>query len=603
MIASTILITLIIINLPILLSFNPNYNIQNFPTHVKSTVKIAFIISIIPLISFIILEHEVVIFNWHWMTIQSIEIFISFKLDYFSILFLPTALFVTWSILEFSMWYIDSDPNIHKFFKYLLIFLSTILILVTANNLFQLFIGWEGVGIISFLLIGWWHGRADANTAALQAILYNRVGDIGFILIIIWFLLNCNSLDLQQIILTKETSNIPLIGLLLAATGKSAQFGLHPWLPSAIEGPTPVSALLHSSTIVVAGVFLIIRFHPILSNSPIILTTTICLGAITTLFTAICALTQNDIKKIIAFSTSSQLGLIIVTIGINQPYIAFLHICTHAFFKAILFLCSGSIIHNIKDEQDIRKIGSIYKTIPLTSSALIIGNLALTGIPYLSGFYSKDLIIEAINTSYTNAWALTITIIATSITAVYSTRIIIIVLLKNPRYNSITSINENNLHLTNPIKRLIIGSIFAGFILTYSINPLFIPPTTIPQHIKLIALIITFIGFTVAFDLSLITQHLKMPHNSYNFKFSNLLGYFTSIIHRYPIIISLKYSQNTSSSLLDQSWYEHNLPFILINFHKQVSKTLSKQIGLIKLYFLSFFISMFILLMLMPFIT
>lgn len=603
MIASTILITLIIINLPILLSFNPNYNIQNFPTHVKSTVKIAFIISIIPLISFIILEHEVVIFNWHWMTIQSIEIFISFKLDYYSILFLPTALFVTWSILEFSMWYIDSDPNIHKFFKYLLIFLSTILILVTANNLFQLFIGWEGVGIISFLLIGWWHGRADANTAALQAILYNRVGDIGFILIIIWFLLNCNSLDLQQIILTKETSNIPLIGLLLAATGKSAQFGLHPWLPSAIEGPTPVSALLHSSTIVVAGVFLIIRFHPILSNSPIILTTTICLGAITTLFTAICALTQNDIKKIIAFSTSSQLGLIIVTIGINQPYIAFLHICTHAFFKAILFLCSGSIIHNIKDEQDIRKIGSIYKTIPLTSSALIIGNLALTGIPYLSGFYSKDLIIEAINTSYTNAWALTITIIATSITAVYSTRIIIIVLLKNPRYNSITSINENNLHLTNPIKRLIIGSIFAGFILTYSINPLFIPPTTIPQHIKLITLIITFIGFTVAFDLSLITQHLKMPHNSYNFKFSNLLGYFTSIIHRYPIIISLKYSQNISSSLLDQSWYEHNLPFILINFHKQVSKTLSKQIGLIKLYFLSFFISMFILLMLMPFIT
>lgn len=596
MIASTTLITLVIINIPILLSINPNYNIQNFPTHVKLSVKIAFIMSLVPLISFIISEHEAVIFNWHWMTIQSIEVFISFKLDYFSILFLPTALFVTWSILEFSIWYIYSDPNIHKFFKYLLIFLSTILILVTANNLLQLFIGWEGVGIMSFLLIGWWHGRADANTAALQAILYNRIGDIGFILIITWFLLNSNSLDLQQIILIKQTSNIPLIGLLLAAIGKSAQFGLHPWLPSAIEGPTPVSALLHSSTIVVAGIFLIIRFHPILTNNSIILTITICLGAITTLFTAICALTQNDIKKIIAFSTSSQLGLIIVAIGINQPYIAFLHICTHAFFKAILFLCSGSIIHNIKDEQDIRKIGSIYKTIPLTSSALIIGNLALIGIPYLSGFYSKDLIIEAINTSYTNAWALTITIIATSITAVYSTRIIIIVLLKNPRYNTIVSINENNMYITNSIKRLIIGSIFIGFIFTYSIDPLFISPTTIPQYIKLIALIVTFIGLIVALDLSLIAQFLKIPYNSYNFKFSNLLGYFTSIIHRYPIITSLKYSQNISFFLLDQSWYEHNLPIILINSHKQISKYLSKQTGLVKFYFLSFFISLSILL-------
>uniref|UniRef100_UPI0030FE62CD NADH dehydrogenase subunit 5 n=1 Tax=Erinaceus concolor TaxID=37316 RepID=UPI0030FE62CD len=600
MMASTILITLMIMNFPILLSFNPNYNMQNFPIHVKSTVKIAFMMSMFPLISFIMSEHEAVIFNWHWMTIQSMEIFMSFKLDYFSILFLPTALFVTWSILEFSMWYMNSDPNINKFFKYLLIFLSTMLILVTANNLFQLFIGWEGVGIMSFLLIGWWHGRADANTAALQAMLYNRIGDIGFILMMVWFLLNCNSLDLQQIMLIKETSNIPLMGLLLAATGKSAQFGLHPWLPSAMEGPTPVSALLHSSTMVVAGIFLMIRFYPMLSNNPMILTMTMCLGAMTTLFTAMCALTQNDIKKIIAFSTSSQLGLMMVTIGINQPYMAFLHICTHAFFKAMLFLCSGSIIHNMKDEQDIRKMGSVYKTMPFTSSALIIGNLALTGMPYLSGFYSKDLIIEAINTSYTNAWALTMTIIATSMTAVYSTRMIIMVLLKTPRYNSMTSINENNLHLTNPIKRLMIGSIFAGFMFTYSINPLFIPPTTMPQHMKLTALVISFIGFTVAFDLSLMTQYLKMPHNSYNFKFSNLLGYFTPIMHRYPTIMSLKYSQNMSSSLLDQSWYEHNLPFMLINFHKRMSKSLSKQTGLIKLYFLSFFISMFMLLLLMP---
>nr|WIF29456.1 NADH dehydrogenase subunit 5 [Mesechinus hughi miodon] len=597
MMVSMMLTTLVVMNIPLFLSINSNYNMQNFPNHVKSAVKTAFTLSLIPTIIFIMLDQEMVTFNWHWMTIQNTKIFMSFKLDYFSILFLPTALFVTWSILEFSMWYMASDPNINKFFKYLLIFLTTMLILTTANNLFQLFIGWEGVGIMSFLLIGWWHGRTDANTAALQAMLYNRIGDIGFIMMMAWFMLNYNSLDLQQIFMTKINSNIPLMGLLLAATGKSAQFGLHPWLPAAMEGPTPVSALLHSSTMVVAGIFLMIRFHPMLSNNPTILTMTMCLGAMTTMFMAMCALTQNDIKKIIAFSTSSQLGLMMVTIGINQPYMAFLHICTHAFFKAMLFMCSGSIIHNMKDEQDIRKMGAIYKTLPLTSTALIIGNMALTGIPFLSGFYSKDLIIEAINTSYTNAWALTMTLMATSMTAVYSTRMIIMILLNKPRYNSMITMNENNINLNNSIKRLMIGSIFAGFMLTHYITPMYIPPMTMPLYMKIMALIITFIGFIVALDLSMMTQHLKMTYSSHSFMFSNMLGYFTNIFHRQPPILTLKYSQNSSNLLLDQTWYEFYLPVTLMNFHKQMSKYMSNQNGLIKLYFMSFLISMFIMLL------
>lgn len=590
--ASCIITALILLILPIILSFTKLYKNKLYPQYVKTTTSHAFIITIIPTIIFIYSGQEIIISNWHWITIQTIKLSISFKLDYFSMIFVPVALFVTWSIIEFSIWYIHSDPYINRFFKYLLIFLITIIILVTANNMFQLFIGWEGVGIISFLLIGWWYGRTDANTAALQAVLYNRVGDVGFIITMAWFLLNLNTWDFQQIFLTSNNNlDLPLFGLLLAATGKSAQFGLHPWLPSAIEGPTPVSALLHSSTIVVAGVFLLIRFHPLLEQSQTIQTLTLCLGAITTLFTAICALTQNDIKKIVAFSTSSQLGLIIVTIGINQPYLAFLHICTHAFFKAILFICSGSIIHSLNDEQDIRKIGGLFKTLPFTTSSLIIGSLALTGMPFLTGFYSKDLIIETANTSNTNAWALLITLVATSLTAAYSTRIIFFTLLGQPRFTPIILINENNPLLINSIKRLLIGSVFAGYIISHSITPTTIPQITMPHYLKITALAVTILGFILALELNLTIQGLKFNQPSYYFKFSNLLGYYPIIIHRLTPKTSLTMSQSSASILLDSIWLESVLPKSISYFQIKSSTLISNQKGLIKLYFLSFIIT------------
>lgn len=600
--ASLTLTTIFILLLPIILSNSQIYKNNLYPYYVKTTISSAFIISLLPTIIFISSGQEIIISNWHWLTIQTLKLSLSFKLDYFSIIFIPVALFVTWSIIEFSIWYIHTDPYINRFFKYLLIFLITIIILVTANNLFQLFIGWEGVGIISFLLIGWWYSRADANTAALQAILYNRIGDVGFIIAIAWFLTNSNTWDFQQIFITQyENLNVPLTGLLLAATGKSAQFGLHPWLPSAIEGPTPVSALLHSSTIVVAGVFLLIRFYPLIEQNKTIQTITLCLGAITTLFTAICALTQNDIKKIVAFSTSSQLGLIIVTIGINQPYLAFLHICTHAFFKAILFLCSGSIIHSLNDEQDIRKIGGLYKSIPFTTTSLIIGSLALTGIPFLTGFYSKDLIIETANTSYTNAWALLITLIATSLTAAYSTRIIFYALLGQPRSNSLILINENNPLLINSIKRLLIGSIFAGYLISQNIPPTTVPQITMPYYLKLTALAVTIIGFILALELNLVTKSLKFNYPTNLFKFSNLLGYFPTIIHRLPPIINLTISQKSASILLDIIWLENVLPKSISHFQIKSSTTISNQKGLIKLYFLSFLITLTLSLTLLNF--
>nr|UBD07367.1 NADH dehydrogenase subunit 5 [Synapturanus sp. MZUSP 159223] len=587
-ISSSMILTVIIIFIPLLNTTSPN-----FCHNTKTAVMTAFLTSAFPLLSFINQTTETTTITWHWIPIN-FPINITLQFDEYSLIFLPIALFVTWNILEFSIWYMHSDPKMKTFFKYLLIFLIAMVILVTAGNMFILFIGWEGVGIMSFLLIGWYHTRNNAGSAALQAVLYNRIGDIGFLFAIAWLLTNSTSMELSHIFST-HTDTPLLIAIITAAATKSAQFGFHPWLASAMEGPTPVSALLHSSTMVVAGIFLMIRIHPALQTNQTALSACLCLGAISTLFAATCALTQNDVKKIIAFSTSSQLGLMMVAIGLNLPHLALFHICTHAFFKAMLFLCSGSIIHNISDEQDIRKMGNLATSLPLTSSCILIANLALMGTPYLAGFFSKDAIIEATASSYANTWAMILTAIATSFTAIYSLRLIFLSLMTHTRTNSIINHNENTALVSNPLKRLATGSIVAGLMLYHLIVPNNPVTHTMPPSAKMMAIIISILAFILATDLAKLTSSSNPPLTPLTTKMNT--NFYPATTHRIFPETTLKTGLLIATHMLDLIWLEKIGPKGLTHSQLPPIKMLQNtSLGLIKTY-LSIFVLTLIILM------
>ncbi len=407
----------------------------------------------------------------------------SINIDPLSSVMLVVITSVSALVHIYSIGYMSHDPHKPRFMSYLSLFTFSMITLVVSDNFLQLFFGWEGVGLCSYLLIGFWYKKNSANNAAIKAFLVNRVGDFGLaigIFLIFFYFGTINFTEIFQVAKNFTDENIKFLGmnlnlitlicifLFIGAMGKSAQFLLHTWLPDAMEGPTPVSALIHAATMVTAGVFLVVKCSPLFEYSIIALNFVAITGMITAFFAASVALVQNDIKKIIAYSTCSQLGYMFFAAGIGAYHVAMFHLFTHAFFKALLFLGSGSVIHAFNNEQDIRKMGGVWKKLPATWTLMLIGTLSLTGFPFLSGFYSKDAIIEFayFDHTVTGNFVMVVGILTAFLTAIYSWRLTFKTFhgeYKNEKV-SLDKIHESPLTMMIPLIFLAIGSIFSGFL-------------------------------------------------------------------------------------------------------------------------------------------
>jgi NADH-quinone oxidoreductase subunit L len=420
----------------------------------------------------------------NWMHVGSFQADWTLRVDSLSAVMVMMVTVVSTLIHIYSVGYMAEDRSIPRFFAYLSLFTFAMLMLVTANDLLQLFFGWEGVGLVSYLLIGFWYDRPSANAAAIKAFVMNRVGDLGFALGIglVFFLFGSIRLDAIFAAVPAHNADVyrlfgtnlhamDVIGILLfiGAMGKSAQIGLHTWLVDAMEGPTPVSALIHAATMVTAGVFLMARMSPLLEYAPIALGVVGVIGGTTALFAATIGCVQTDIKKVIAYSTCSQLGYMFVAISVGAYQASIFHLITHAFFKSLLFLTAGSVIHAMSGEQDMRKMGGLWRLIPFTYVMMWIGNLALAGIPPLSGFYSKDAIVDSAFFGHGGGYAFICVEIATFLTAFYSWRLLFMTFHGRARGDDhvMAHVHESPWVMRGPLALLALGAIFVGVSLKY----------------------------------------------------------------------------------------------------------------------------------------
>lgn len=417
----------------------------------------------------------------NWMTSGDFSVNWALRFDTLSVVMMCVITIVSACVHLYSVGYMSHDSARGRFMSYLSLFTFAMLMLVTADNLIQLFFGWEGVGLASYLLIGFWNTKHSANRAAMKAFIVNRVGDLGLALGIFTLFVIFGSVQFDAIFANAETAidttflfwgfevhalTLACLLLFIGACGKSAQLGLHTWLPDAMEGPTPVSALIHAATMVTAGVFLLARFSPVFEFAPIALIVVTYVGAFTAIFAATIGMTQFDIKRVIAYSTMSQLGYMFFALGVSAYSAAMFHLVTHAFFKALLFLGAGSVIHAMSNEQDMRKMGGIWNKIPFTYSMMWIGSLALAGIPLFAGYYSKDMVLEAAFADHSTHGlvAYWLGIAAALLTAFYSWRLLVMTFHGKTRADDKTysHVHESPLVMTIPLVVLAIGAVGAG---------------------------------------------------------------------------------------------------------------------------------------------
>ena len=417
-----------------------------------------------------------------WINSETLNVDWGFLFDSLTVVMCCVITFVSSLVHLYSTEYMSHDPHLPRFMSYLSLFTFFMLILVTGDNFIQMFVGWEGVGLCSYLLINFWFTRLQANKAAIKAMVLNRVGDFGLVLGILIIFVKFKAVDYATVFaltpifsdnyftfLNLSFNLIDIIGffLFVGAVGKSAQLGLHTWLPDAMEGPTPVSALIHAATMVTAGVFLIARSSPLYEYTPYMLQNITVLGACTAFFAATVGLVQNDLKRVIAYSTCSQLGYMVFACGLSNYSVGVFHLVNHAFFKALLFLGAGSVIHAVADEQDMRKMGGLKNLVPFTYSMMVIGSLALIGFPFLAGFYSKDVVLEVAYGKFSNPghFSYVLGSIGAFLTAFYSTRLLYLTFLSKPNgyKNVICAAYDSSYQICIALALLSIPSIFIGF--------------------------------------------------------------------------------------------------------------------------------------------